>query len=109
MRPPKFLYIIILFHLLSPQPFLRTSSEAIRRGQLDYLIDHRHVILLLLCQSPRTELVELVDGARVDVFGAFSVALGPELEDDLEPRADLECSWEEGVVLIEAFLDAEGD
>lgn len=71
LRPPKFLYIIILFHLLSPQPFLRTSSEAIRRGQLDYLIDHRHVILLLLCQSPRTELVELIDGARVDVSRAL--------------------------------------
>lgn len=40
---------------------------------------------------------------------AFRIALGPELEDGLEPWADLECGREEGVVLIEAFLDAEGD
>lgn len=32
LRPPKFLYIIILFHLLSPQPLLRTSRETISRG-----------------------------------------------------------------------------
>lgn len=41
--------------------------------------------------------------------GALCVALGPEFEDGLEARADLECGWKEGIVVVEAFLDAEGD
>ena len=77
LRPPKFLYIIILFHLLSPQPLLRAPRETIGRRQLDYLIHHRHIILLLFYQPPRADLVKLVDGARVDVLGALRIALRP--------------------------------
>lgn len=43
------------------------------------------------------------------MLGAVCIPLRPQLEDDLEARADLECCWKEGVILIEALLDAEGE